>query len=108
MQSGGLTGPLMEQATLPGATSAHDIRLIQWQQQQQQQVQQQQQQQLQQQQQKALQQAKLQQQQQELQAAPKKADSPAVCHSIFACIHLIPFIAGERLTKRDIPWYLQT
>ncbi|KAF9311603.1 hypothetical protein BGZ91_006768, partial [Linnemannia elongata] len=86
MQSGGLTGPLMEQATLPGATSAHDIRLIQWQQQQQQQAQQQQQQQqLQQQQQKALQQAKLQQQQQELQAAPKKADSPAAQSTSVVC-----------------------
>ncbi|KAG0266311.1 hypothetical protein BG011_002719 [Mortierella polycephala] len=71
VQTRGETGPIMEQTTLPGQTSAHDVRLIQWQQQQQQQ----QQQQLQQQHQQQL--AKLQQQQQELQAAAaKKAETP--------------------------------
>ncbi|KAF9194207.1 hypothetical protein BGZ51_000788 [Haplosporangium sp. Z 767] len=70
VQTRGETGLIMEQTTLPGQMSAHDVRLLQWQQQQQQQ----QQQQLQQQHQQQL--AKLQQQQQELQAAAvKKAET---------------------------------
>ncbi|KAF9946200.1 hypothetical protein BGZ72_000549 [Mortierella alpina] len=79
VQSGGETAPIMEQATLPGQTSAQDIRMLQWQQLQQQQQQQAQQQQM------LLQQAKLQQQQQEQQAAAvaaaaKRAESVvAVC-----------------------------
>ncbi|KAF9083728.1 PHD finger protein 10 [Mortierella sp. AD031] len=92
MQSGGR--PIMEQATLPGATSEHDIRILQWQQQQQQQQQQHQMQQTQQQhvqqlqqqqQQKAAQQTKLQQQQQEAQASAKKADSPATQSTSVMC-----------------------
>ncbi|KAF9274478.1 hypothetical protein BGZ68_000643 [Mortierella alpina] len=67
VQSGGETAPIMEQATLPGQTSAQDIRMLQWQQLQQQQQQQAQQQQM------LQQQAKLQQQQQEQQAAAAAA-----------------------------------
>ena len=87
VQSGGETAPIMEQATLPGQTSAQDIRMLQWQQLQQQQQQQAQQQQM------LLQQAKLQQQQQEQQAAAvaaaaKRAESVVVSFIVLFTIVL--------------------
>ncbi|KAF9954792.1 hypothetical protein BGZ70_010454 [Mortierella alpina] len=79
VQSGGETAPIVEQATLPGQTSAQDIRMLQWQQLQQQQQQQAQQQQI------LQQQAKLQQQQQEQQAAAAAAAAKRAESIVAAC-----------------------
>ncbi|KAF9939418.1 PHD finger protein 10 [Mortierella alpina] len=79
VQSGGDTAPIMEQAMLPGQTSAQDIRMLQWQQQQQQQQQQAQQQQM------LLQQAKLQQQQQEQQVAAAAAAAKRTESAVAVC-----------------------
>ncbi|KAI7831270.1 chromatin remodelling complex Rsc7/Swp82 subunit-domain-containing protein [Gamsiella multidivaricata] len=96
----GQTGPIMEQALLPGQVAAQDARMLQWQQQQlQQQQQQQQQQQLLQQQQ---QQAKLQQKQQELQATKKPETPPTQTHGI-VCGALLKTGLGycQRLVSRQ-------
>ncbi|KAF9353232.1 PHD finger protein 10 [Mortierella sp. AD094] len=77
-QSRGDVGPIMEQATLQGQVSGHDLKPPQWEQQQSQQHHHQQQQQLQQQQQQLLQQQQARLQQQQPEQTNKRPETPPV------------------------------